>query len=194
MIVSNSVGQNRNVTFGTGKVKASKSDWKLSDTLKEEIINYAKEDAKKNVYMGEKFKYLRKSEVAKVAPDRAALMATIDQAIAFGDMGDMQRIKGDGERWLYVLFDIPYEAEFQSVGFGSAVHVYDENGEEILTYTGGVGWHEKESKAETIVHRSLRLTYYNAWQDAKKEIKLNSRELVSADGEIVQHNNFDCKA
>ena len=112
--------------------------------------------------MGDKFQCLRKNEVAKVAPDRAALMATLDQTISFGDMGDMQKVKGDGERWLYVLFGIPYEAEFQSVGFGSAVHVYDENGDEILTYTGGVGWHEKESKAETIVHRSLRLTYYNA--------------------------------
>ena len=182
------------VSYGTEKIKSSKNDWKLTDTLKEQIIEYAKEDAKKNVYMGERFKCLRKSEVAKVAPDRAALMATLNQAISFGDMGDMQKVKGDGERWLYVLFGIPYEAEFQSVGFGSAVHVYDENGDEILTYTGGVGWHEKESKAETIVHRSLRLTYYNAWQDAKKEIKHNSRELVSADGEIVKESSFDCKA
>ena len=185
---------NIRVSYGTEKVKSSKNDWKLTDTLKEQIIEYAKEDAKRNVYMGEKFTCLRKSEVAKVAPDRAALMATLNQAISFGDMGEMQKVKGDGERWLYVLFGIPYEAEFQSVGFGSAVHVYDENGDEILTYTGGIGWHEKESKAETIVHRSLRLTYYNAWQDAKKEIKQMGRELVSADGEIVKESKFDYRA
>ena len=28
------------------------------------------------------------------------------------------------------------------------VNVYDGNGDEIPTYTAGVGWHEKESKAE----------------------------------------------
>ena len=186
------------VSYGTEKVKSSKKDWKLTDTLREQVIEYAKEDAKKNVYMGEKFKCLRKSEVAKVAPDRMALIATINQATSFGDMGDMQKIKGSGERWLYVLFGIPYEAEFQSVGFGSAIHVYDENGDEILTYTGGVGWQEKESKAETMVHKSLRLTYYNAWQDAKKEIKKeikqNSKQLVSAGGEIVWQSSFDLKS
>ena len=182
------------VSYGIEKVKSSKNDWKLTDTLKKQIIEYAKEDAKRNVYMGDKFKCLRKNEVAKVAPDRAALMATLNQAISFGDMGDMQKIKGSGERWLYVLFGIPYEAEFQSVGFGSAIHVYDENGDEILTYTGGVGWQEKESKAETMVHRSLRLTYYNAWKDAKKDIKHNGREFVSAGGKIVQQRNFECKA
>ena len=30
--------------------------------------------------------------------------------------------------------------------------MYDRNGDEILTYTAGMGWHEKESKAETQVH------------------------------------------
>ena len=86
--------------------------------------------------MGNKFLALRKSEVAKVAPDRAALMGKID----------MKEIRETDERWLRILFGEPYEARFQ--GAGSAVHVYDGNGEEILTYTAGVGWHEKESKAE----------------------------------------------
>ena len=31
---------------------------------------------------------------------------------------------------------------------GGGVHVYDENGDEILTYTAGADWHEKESKTE----------------------------------------------
>ncbi len=43
------------------------------------------------------------------------------------------------ERWLRLLFGEPYEAKFQSEGTGSAVQVYDGNGDEILTYTAGVG-------------------------------------------------------
>ena len=54
---------------------SSREDWKLSDSLREMITEYAREDAAQNVYMGNKFLALRKSEVAKVAPDRAAAPA-----------------------------------------------------------------------------------------------------------------------
>ncbi len=50
---------------------SSKKEWKLSDSLREKVTALAKEDAAQNVYMGNKFLALRKSEVAKVAPDRA---------------------------------------------------------------------------------------------------------------------------
>ena len=63
-----------------------------------------------------------------------------------------------------------FEAKFQSEGTGSSVHVYDGNGDEILTYTVGVGWHEKESKAETEVHGALKAAYYDAYHAARQEI------------------------
>ena len=50
-----------------------KKEWKLSDSLRDKITEYAREDAAQNVYMGNKFLALRKSEVAKVAPDRAGI-------------------------------------------------------------------------------------------------------------------------
>ena len=146
--------------------KPAKKDWKLSDSLREKITEYAKEDAAQNVYMGNKFLALRKSEVAKVAPDRAALMGKLNQATA-----NMKEIREADERWLCLLFGEPYEAKFQSEGTGSAIHVYDGNGDEILTYTAGVGWHEKESKAETQVHGALKAAYYSAYHAARQEIK-----------------------
>lgn len=144
---------------------SSKRDWKLSDSLREKITEYAREDAAQNVYMGSKFLDLRKSEVAKVAPDRSALMGKLNQ-----NMADMKEIREADERWLCILFGEPYEAEFQSEGTGSAIHVYDGNGDEILTYTAGVGWHEKESKAETEVHGALKAAYYDAFRAARQEI------------------------
>lgn len=185
---------NITVSYSTGKIKSKTNGWKLTDTLKEQIIQYAREDAKNNNYMGVKFQHLRKSEVAKVAPNRAALIGKLNQAVVSGNMGDLEKINEADKRWLCILFGIPYEAEFQSEGYGSAVHVYNENGEEVLTYTGGVGWHEKETKAETAVHSALKFTYYDAWQEAKNAIKANAKELVSADGEIVQESSFDYKA
>ena len=142
-----------------------KKEWKLSDSLRDKITEYAREDAAQNVYMGNKFLALRKSEVAKVAPDRSALMGKLNQ-----DMADMEKIREADERWLRLLFGEPYEAKFQSEGTGSAIHVYDGNGDEILTYTAGVGWHEKESKAETQVHGALKAAYYDAYHAARQEI------------------------
>ncbi len=146
---------------------SSKKEWKLSDSLREQIAGYAREDAAQGVYMGNKFLALRKSEVAKVAPDRAALMGKVD----------MKTIREADRRWLCLLFGEPYEAKFLSEGTGSAVHVYDGNGDEVLTYTAGVGWHEKESKTETQVHGALKAAYYDAYHAARQEINSGIAEM-----------------
>ena len=80
------------------------------------------------------------------------------------------KISEADERWLRLLFGEPYEVKFQPEDTGSAIHVYDGNGDEILTYTTGVGWHEKESKAETQVHGALKAAYYDAFRAARQEI------------------------
>ncbi|WP_251209271.1 hypothetical protein [Acetatifactor aquisgranensis] len=147
----------------TGKASSGRG-WKLSDSLRKRITEYAREDAAQNVYMGNKFLALRKSEVAKVAPDRAALMGKVSQ-----EMADMKTIREADRRWLCLLFGEPYGTRFQSDGMGSAVHVYDRNGDEVLTYTAGVGWHEKESKAETQVHGALKAAYYDAFRAARQD-------------------------
>ena len=87
----------------TGKASSQK-EWKLSDSLWEQIAEYANEDAAQNVYMGNKFLALRKSDVAKVAPNRAALMGKVNQK-----MTDMKEIREADERWLRFLFGEPYE-------------------------------------------------------------------------------------
>lgn len=155
----------------------SKKNWKLSDSLQKKITEYAKEDAAQNVYMGKKFLNLRKNEVAKVAPNRAALVGKINQRMRSKNVADMKKIQEADERWLRLLLGETYKAEFQSEGTGSAVHVYDRNGDEILTYTVGVGWHEKESKAETEVHGALKAAYYSAFHAAKQEINSGNRKV-----------------
>ena len=89
---------------------------KLTDSLREKIIEYAKSDAAQNVYMGNRFLALRKSEVAKVAPDRAALIGKINMAMCSGDMSYQKRIEEADRRWLRILFGEPYEAEFSPRG------------------------------------------------------------------------------
>ena len=172
---------------------SSKKDWKLSDSLQEKITEYAREDAAQNVYMGNKFLALRKSEVAKVAPNRAALIGKFNQSMNSGNMGDMKKIQEADKRWLCILFGIPYEAEYQGEGTGSALHIYNEEGEEVLTYTQGVGWHEKETKAETGVHSALKLAYYEAYHDARKALNTGTNVEITNENAVVQ-SNFDMKA
>ena len=153
--------------WGTSDKKVSKSSeknkWKLTDSLKEKIVELAKKDAQDNVYMGNAFMNLRKMEVSKVAPNRAALIGKFNQSMNSGNMSAMKEVEKADKKWLCILFGIPYEAEFQGEGTGSAAHVYNECGEEVLTYTEGVGWQEKETKAESQVHSALKSTYYEAF-------------------------------
>lgn len=172
---------------------SSKKDWKLSDSLQEKITEYAREDAAQNDYMGNKFLALRKSEVAKVAPNRAALIGKFNQSMNSGNMGDMKKIQEADKRWLCILFGIPYETEYQGEGTGSALHIYNEEGEEVLTYTQGVGWHEKETKAETGVHSALKLAYYEAYHDARKALNTGTNVEITNENVVVQ-SNFDMKA
>lgn len=72
-------------------------------------------------------------------------------------------------------------------------NVYNECGEEVLTYTEGVGWQEKETKAESQVHSALKSTYYEAFCDARKA--LNSEQRTGGMNEnIMSQGNFDMKA
>ena len=151
---------NKNVSKSSEKNK-----WKLTDSLKEKIVDLAKKDAQDNVYMGNAFMNLRKTEVSKVAPNRAALIGKFSQSMNSGNMSAMKEVE---------------EAD-------------NEEGEEVLTYTGGVGWQEKETKAESQVHSALKMTYYEAFSEARKA--LNSEEKTGSVGEnIILQDNFDMKA
>ncbi len=183
---------------GTHRIKMflnllKKNKWKLTDSLKEKIVDLAKKDAQDNVYMGNAFMNQRKTEVSKVAPNRAALIGKFSQSMNSGNMSAMKEVEEADKKWLCMLFGIPYEAKYQETGTGSAIHVYNEEGEEVLTYTGGVGWQEKETKAESQVHSALKMTYYEAFSEARKA--LNSEEKTGSVGEnIILQDNFDMKA
>ena len=52
---------------------------------------------------------------------------------------------------------------------------------------------EKETKAESQVHSALKMTYYEAFSEARKA--LNSEEKTGSVGEnIILQDNFDMKA
>ena len=70
-----------------------------------------------------------------------------------------------------MLFGIPYEAKYQGTGTGSAIHVYNEEGEEVFDLYRGSRLAGKNKKAESQVHSALKMTYYEAFSEARKSIK-----------------------
>ena len=122
MDLSNSI--NRVIVSINSNKSISKSDdknkWKLTDSIKEKITELAKKDAENNIYMGNVFMNLRKAEVAKVAPNRAALIGKFNQSMNSGNMGDMKKIQEADKRWLCILFGISYEVEYQGEEIGRA--------------------------------------------------------------------------
>ena len=89
---------------------------------------------------------LRKTEVSKVAPNRAALIGKFSQSMNSGNMSAMKEVEEADKKWLCMLFGIPYEAKYQGTGTGSAIHVYNEEGRRSFDLYRGVGWQEKKQK------------------------------------------------
>ena len=143
--------------------------------------------------MGDTFINLRKEEVSKVAPNRTALIGKFTQAMNSADASVRSDVEEADRKWLCILFGIPYKAEAQGTGYGSAVHVYNELGEGVLTYTGGVGWQEKETKAETEVNSALKWTYYEAYSEARKALK-REENTVGSNEDVSSQATFDAKA
>lgn len=156
---------------GAGALRARKAggrkEWTLSEPLEERIAALAREDAARGVYMGPEFLRLRKGEVESIAPDRAALERAIDPQ----NQKALREAREADERWLRLLSGERYRVRRQSRGAGSAIHVLDKNGDEILTYTAGVGWQKKESKAENRVHGILKAVYLDAYHAARQQIR-----------------------
>lgn len=73
-------------SFSSSAKTSEKNKWQLTDSLKEKIVELAKKNAKNNIYMGNEFMNLRKAEVAKVAPNRAALIGKFNQSMSSGNM------------------------------------------------------------------------------------------------------------
>ena len=152
---------------GRGSSPAGKSgtrmEWKLSRSLEEQIAVCARKVAARGIYMGARFLRLRRAEVETAAPDRAALEKAIDTQ-------NQRALREADQRWLRLLSGGRYQVKGQSSGEGSAIHVLDENGDEILTYTAGVGWQKKASRAENQVHSTLKAVYFDAYRTARKEL------------------------
>ena len=97
--------------------------------------------------MGNAFMNLRKTEVSKVAPNRAALIGKFSQSMNSGNMSAMKEVEEADKKWLCMLFGIPLEAKYQGTGTGSAIHIAMKGQKKFDLYRGSrlAGKTEKQS-------------------------------------------------
>nr|WP_315022019.1 hypothetical protein [uncultured Aminipila sp.] len=159
---------------------SSKEKWELTDSLKDKITQLAQEDAKDAIYMGKQYKSLLKNEVAKVSPDRAAAMAKATSMMNSNEnIESYKEMREADERLLCMLFHLPYKAKFETGALGTGAHIFDENNDEIATFTPGVGWQTCSSKAEQTVYDSMKFAYYDAYHEARIALKAGEKPPTS---------------
>lgn len=169
---------------------SSKSKWSLTDSLAEKIKELAKYDASQTEYMGTDYHNLLRNELSKVAPNRDAAIAkatAIMNSKSSENAKNYKIMREADDKHLRMLLGLPYKAKFEDGPMGTGAHIYDENGDEILTYTPNVGWQQRSSKEEKQVYNEMKSTYYEAYHEARK-----SMNSVGNDTNIS--GEFDAKA
>lgn len=186
--MSLSINNNQNTTFNSTAIQNSsqisaKEKWEFTDSLKDKITQMAQEDAKNGVYMGNQYQSLLKNEVAKVSPNRAAAIAKANSMMNSDDnIKKLKEMYEADDRLLKMMFGLPYKAQFQAGPLGTGAHIFDENGDEIATFTPNVGWQTRSSRAEQAVYDDMKFAYYSAYHEARaalkaKDISVNGQSL-----------------
>nr|WP_320024170.1 hypothetical protein [uncultured Acetobacterium sp.] len=188
----NIMSSEKSKTTSTPKVQEA------SDSLKETIVVMAKEDAVNGVYMGDQFRTLRMSEVKKVAPNRAAAMAKATSIMnSENNAESLKKMEAADYKWIRMLLGLPYKAQFETGPLGTGAHVFDENGDEIATYTPQVGWQTRSSKTENTKSDELKFIYYDAYIEARHAMKngtvSNTQKSAVVDTAIQQNASLDVK-
>lgn len=176
------------VTWGqspkTQKAEKRTAESAMTDGFVEKIKEYAKEDAKKGVYMSKGFIQFRLARMEQcVSPDRdgpkAEVMSAIQAALrephpllqALEKM--LEKLSGGGS------------ANLKISGVQQAAEVYAPNGENIASYNSlGGGWTDIQTKEEHKYFSETATVYCQAYREARAEMKatVEAPEAESANG------------
>ena len=144
--------------------KSNKSKAEFADEIKELARRAAETTSKKELeYIHSQRARLCAEYISDVSPDRRALYRQAENSLK--RQNGNPKCHGSGE---LTLLDFLEAAEGKTENLAEKKFALAGGG--TLTYSAGVGWHEKESKAETQVHGALKAAYYDAYHAARQEI------------------------
>lgn len=143
----------------------------MSDGFVERIKAYAKEDAKKGIYMSESFTQMRLTHMKQyVSPDRSGPKNQVMSAIqaALKEPHPMLQVL---EKMLETLSG-GCSANLKISSVQQAAEIYAPNGENIASYNSlGGGWTDIQTKAEHEFFSESASVYLQAYREARAEMQ-----------------------
>lgn len=164
----------------TSAVKSSKSgDSSWKDNYLEQVKAQAAKDFANGVRMGDEYKAMEKSTMAKyVSPDRAGPIAQTTASMNAA----LDQLKKSGDTLLDYFLKLSNGGKADiSVGQYPNAEIYDQNGECIASYNCFSGWAEHQTTAERSFWRESADTYIAAWNEAKAAAQQTAVPAVSGD-------------
>ena len=148
-----------------GTEKAAKGT--MSDGFIERIKAYAKEDAKKGVYMSEGFTQMRLAHMKQyISPDRSGPKSQVMSAI--------QAALKEPHLMLQALEKLSggCSANLKISSVQQAAEIFAPNGENIASYNSlGGGWTDIQTKAEHEFFGESASVYLQAYREARAEMQ-----------------------
>lgn len=177
---------------GTKVQKAEKrtAESAMTDGFIERIKAYAKEDARKGVYMSPEFNQMRLAHMKQyVSPDRDGPKAEVMSAIQAA-LGEPHPLLQALEKMLEKLSG-GGSANLKISGVQQAAEVYAPNGENIASYNSlGGGWTDIQTKEEHKYFSETASVYCQAYREARAEMRA-AAEAPAA--ESVNEAAFDAR-
>lgn len=143
----------------------------MTDGFVKRLKAYAREDAKRGVYMSSGFSHMRNMQMReRVSPDRSGPMAQVSSAIRQA-MSEPDPLLQLLDR---LLDKLPGNC---SAGIhirpeGQTAEIRAPNGEVIASYNSlGSGWTEIQTKAEKKFYSESAAVYAQAYKEARAEMK-----------------------
>lgn len=147
----------------------------MSDSFVERIKAYAKEDAKKGIYMSEGFTQMRLTHMKQyVSPDRTGPKNQVMSAIqaALKEPHPMLQVL---EKMLETLSG-GCSANLKISSVQQAAEIYAPNGENIASYNSlGGGWTDIQTREEHKYFDETASIYLQAFREARAEMKISTQ-------------------
>ena len=155
----------------TRKVEKRTAESAMTDGFIERIKSYAKEDAKRGVYMSPEFNQARLAHMKQyVSPDRSGPKADVMSAIQAA-LREPHPLLQALEKMLDKLSG-GGSANLKISGIQQAAEVYAPNGENIASYNSlGGGWTDIQTKAEHEFFGESASVYLQAYREARAEMQ-----------------------
>lgn len=163
----------------TQKAEKRTAESAMTDGFIERIKEYAKEDAKRGVYMSPEFNQMRLARMKQsVSPDRSGPKAEVMSAIQAALKEPHPLLQA-----LEIMLDKLSgggSANLKISGFHQAAEVFAPNGESIAFYSSNNGWMDIQTKEEHKYYSETASVYLQAYREARAEMKTEAPAAEAA--------------